>query len=323
MKRWIVLLLLVTGCTKVSMITNEMMTAYLPVVEYNPLTPAVIGVQLEDHITNLDDYIVPDRMYHLPVRWNEVEQEQGHYVVTPYLVTAVPQLDGNPWILGTRTCPPWARLWVNHLGSPPKEEYWKDYANFINAMITALDPWGVEIWNEPDTQPKNAEENYYGAWIQDYGDAYEAGLYYGRFTAYIYPLIKDVHPEKKIVVGALMGANLDFLRGAVDGGLKGDFLSVHKYIKKVEEFNAVFNLIYDVQDIAPGLPIIVTETSLLGDGGEEHQQMQADYVNYLRDMQGWEGVPLILWYSMANYWWFNNALVVDSVKTPAYVEWAR
>ena len=42
-------------------------------------------------------------------------------------------------------------------------------------MITALDPWGVELFNEPDVQSGKAVEDYYGAWIAEDGDPYEAG----------------------------------------------------------------------------------------------------------------------------------------------------
>lgn len=298
----------------------DLHTVFLPVVSKS--IPAPIGVQLEDHIKDLEDCVIPNRLYHMPIRWNDVEQVRGVYNIPAKLFEDAGKIEPNGWILGTKTTPQWARMWVNHLGSPPKEEYWKDYANFISASVTALAPWGVEIWNEPDTQPRHAEEEFYGAWIQDYGDAYEAGAYYGRFTAFIYPIIKEAHPEVSIVVGALMG-NMDFLQGAVDAELTGDFLSLHKYIKAREEFGSVFEKVNEARAIVGGMPVIVTETSVLGDGSPEHQQLQADYVAYLREMQPWEGVPIILWYSMANYWWFNNALVVDGVKTPAYVEWAR
>ena len=111
------------------------------------------------------------------------------------------------------------------------------------------------------------------------------------------------------------GRNMDFLRGAVDGGLTGDMLSVHKYIKTVEEFNAVYDTVYDARGYVGDMPVIVTETSVLSEtSSAEHWQLQADYVVFLRDLQWWKGVPLILWYSMANYWWYNNALVWTAIR---------
>ena len=156
-------------------------------------------------------------------------------------MNAAPKIYPNPWILGTRTAPEWARMWSGHSGSPPKEENWGDYANFVNVMITALDPWGVELFNEPDVESGKAVEDYYGAWVAEDGSFYEAGAYYGQVTAFVYPLIKAQHPDVKIIVGALQAVNMEFLRGAVDGGLTGDMLSVHKYIKTREEFGLVFD----------------------------------------------------------------------------------
>ena len=83
-------------------------------------------------------------------------------------------------------------------------------------------------------------------------------------------------------------------------------------------------MVEEAQSYVGDMPVIVTETSVLSDvDSAEHQQVQADYVNYLRQRQPWDDIPLILWYSMANYSWYCNALVVDGMKTPAYMEWAR
>ena len=64
------------------MLPSDTKTNYMSIVMgVEPIAPVSFGVQLEDHITNLEDYIVPDRMYHLPVRWKEVEAEKGRYII--------------------------------------------------------------------------------------------------------------------------------------------------------------------------------------------------------------------------------------------------
>ncbi len=55
--------------------------------------------------------------------------------------------------------------------------------------------------------------------------------------------------------------------------------------------------------LATDLPLIVTETSLLGDGSPEHEQAKADYMRWLKEHFGYLGVEAVNWYTLAGNGW--------------------
>jgi hypothetical protein len=299
----------------------DMHTAYLPIVVSEPLSPASLGVQVDAHIPDLERWIVPGRMYQMPARWAEIEQVRGEYQIPANLWIDVPKIRPNPWILGTKTCPTWAQEWPGVLGSPPRYENWPDYAAFLNHMIDELHPWGVEIWNEPDTSPATAVMEYFGAWIDDGGDPVQAGMDYAEFCNAIYPLIKQAHPETQVIVGALMG-NEGFLHGMEAGRITGDLLSIHHYLRPTDSFEDTFTAAEHARNVCR-MPVIISETSIVAlDDSPDHEERQAEYLRYLREVQHWTGIPLVMWYSLFN-WWNYTALIRDGEATEVYAEFVR
>lgn len=299
---------------------------YMPMMKRQGLPPNSLGVQVDDSITRYDwqPYLVDYRMYQFPARWAEIEAERGVYEWTPWLddnVEIVRQLPHASMIIGTKTCPEWARAWPEQIGSPPRYEYWDDYADFVNALIDRYSPWGVEIWNEPDTYP-GPYQDYYGAWIPETGDPFQAGQHYAEFVRVVVWKIKTAHPETKLIIGALMG-DMRFLEGmaSIEGGLVGDYLSIHNYLNASSFFYDTFEKVHAARSIS-GMDIIITETSVMGDDGDYHRRMQADYIRYLKSGMAYENVPLILWYSLGNDW-ENTALIRNGATTPAWKEWKK
>lgn len=299
------------------------MKVFLPFLSSWKKVEPKIGAQVEGCIIGNEKWVVPNRIYHWNMRWAESEPIPELYNFPPYTYLNYKML-GSMQIIGTRTCPEWARLWPDNGGSPPRNDYYLNYARWICEIIARFEPWGVEIWNEPDCKAENNDTNYLGAWW-DGKSWYSSGVRYGQFTRAIYPYIKQYSPKTKVLVGALMNVNeqesQEFLRGAVSGGLRGDYLSYHCYITERPYFIRAFALSAALKKIAK-LPTICTETSVLAwNDSEELRILQHDYLQYLINSLKtpiYSYPEKVLWYSLANNHWKNSDLQRGDAPLPAW-----
>ena len=296
---------------------------YFPII-LNERIP-ILGVQIDGAIYgNTTSYLVPNRVYQSPARWTEIEAERGVYVFTDWLDKNVAYFGDNYIIIGTKTTPIWARVWEKQ-GSPPKEEYYLSYAKFLVAICERYDIWGIEVYNEPDVEKDlvdDATQYWFGAWVEG-TDYYGAGVRYGQMMSVVYPFVKD-KCNVKLISGALIGeeTSLEFLRGMLDGGLQTDYISYHKYIYNRDQFSKIYEFEKKIKNIT-SIPIIVTETSVLSNlGGDEHQQIKADYIDYLKETLSGSDISLVEIYSWNNGW-RNSELLPNNIPSLSYYEWAK
>lgn len=282
---------------------------FLPVV----VSPGPrFGCQVDDDIAGFEGRIVPGRLYQTPARWAGID---------PWLGRNVAAFGDNPFIIGTKTCPLEYRLWPDFLGSPPQSQYYGEFGEWASTISREYHPWGIEIWNEPDVPRQFSVPEYFGSWV-DEDDFYLAGRAYGLFCAAVYEQIHATGAQ--VIAGALLGgeSSLVFAAGMMDGGLRCDYVSYHKYLGMGDPFDTGFVFADRLREIV-NVPLIWNETNILGDGSPTHQAKQAEYVKYLRERCGWEGVAGVLIYSFHNWMWENAALIIDGDLTPAYMEFAR
>jgi hypothetical protein len=130
----------------------------------------------------------------------------------------------------------------------------------------------------------------------------------------------------RIIAGALIGAipsSLEFLRGAINTGLRCDAISFHKYISIGGNFNSAFEFGKLVKQKI-NKPQILSETSITSlTDSIELQQRQAEYLEYLKKNYKNSTISIIQWYSLANNIWMNTDLVRNSEETLAYKEWIK
>lgn len=303
-----------------------MTVVYLPLVINKSVIPDVpvtsnIGAQVEGSVVGKEKWVVYGHPYHWPARWSECEPSQGQYVFEDWMYNNNWVL-GNKQILGTKTCPLWARLHPENLCSQPKAEYYIDYAKWLCKLIEEFHPWGIELWNEPDCRADDAAQNYFGCWY-DGVSWFNSGLKYGQFTKVVYDYVKPLHPEVHLLVGALMNVaeneSLSFLSGAKAGGLKGTDLSFHGYITEKSGFDRIFTLAANLKKVVSYMPMICTETSVLSwEDSEELKLLQRDYLQHISDRLPTSDIDVVLWYTLAENSWLNSDLQRGDTPLPAW-----
>ncbi len=288
---------------------------YLPIIIHDP-PRAKIGAQIEGDVSRVARWIVAGKVYQWSVKWRDWKSMRAVYDNNALL------LSGNEQVITVKVCPEEYRLWPETAASPPREDCYDELAEFIQEVIDCYSPMAIEVFNEPDCNRSDAwAPEYFGAWV-DVGEGwYEGGKRYGRCLHAIYPHIHDT----KIIAGALMmhDGSLDFLHGAIDGGLLADEISYHAYIYSMTDKDRLYELGRNIKSLI-NLPIACTETSLLSKvESPAHMQAQADYLQYLIDNFNDGGVDFINWFTLANGGWMNSDLVFNDEPKPAYEIWRR
>ena len=291
---------------------------YLPVIiSDGRIFSSSLGAQVEGDLLGREQWLVPGRIIQWAVKWDVVERVRGVYTWPENYDTTARLLQGYETIIGIKVCPPWARLWP-HAGSPPDPRYYSDLIRFIQAVQNRYHPNAIEFFNEPDCMysPDFPFGEFFGAWVGPGETWYAGGRRYGEATSKVYPGLGS-----KLLSGALMmhDYSLEFLRGALDAGLRADAISYHTYAHSPAEFNLPEIHAAEIRACANnGLPLVLSETSVTAAvDTPELRRWQADYVRYLIN---WTGVLAKIWYSYANNGWENSDLVYNEPK-PAYFVW--
>jgi hypothetical protein len=292
---------------------------YLPVI-ISQGSPLPLGCQIEGHVGNRAKWIVPDRQYQISVKWRDVETNKGERDWSGYDLD-FEALSGQRVTVGVKCVPEWARLWPGYVGSPPLAHYYTELAMFIVTLIERYHPDAIELFNEPDVDRDAAKwaEEFFGAWVIN-NDFYRAGKLYGQCLNTVYSMVHEAYPVVRIIAGALMSHadSLKFLDGAIDGGLKCDAISFHKYISMGGSFSAAFEFALDVANRI-NKPVVLSETSVLAQlDSDELMYAQADYLRYLRENYRDSCIDVVQWYSLASNDWMNSDLIHGGQLTPAY-----
>jgi hypothetical protein len=296
---------------------------FLPMVVSDPHTR--LGVQIETALDGLVDsslpYLVGGSVAQIPVYWERVEQSRGVYIWPSNIDHNVVALTGHDLIMGARMAPAWARIDTAKNCSAVRRDCFPDYANFLAAVAKRYHLFAIEIWNEPNVDPGEVGDDvssYYGC----IGRGYESGKYYGEMLKAVYMGIKRANPQTQVLAGALfMGWDTAFIQGMVEAG-QFDCISYHAYpVDLVDTFDLAYRKAYLIHGIAPGVPLWLTETSLLSDsGGADFEERQAKYLAYiLDDVKNRESQIMgINWYTLYGGGWRNSDLAAKGRKKPAW-----
>ncbi len=105
--------------------------------------------------------------------------------------------------------PSWAQKVAGHSCGPVASTQLAAFAQFMKALVTryGFGEFQVKYWeigNEPDVDPSLVPpDNIYGCW-GDKTDPYYGGGYYAQMLKQIYPAIKSVDPNAKVLIGGLL-----------------------------------------------------------------------------------------------------------------------
>lgn len=288
-------------------------TIYLPgVFVPQAFLPARLGVQIEGRVADWSPYLIPNRLYQWPLRW-------WSYPSDDYDENAA-ALKGHHQVITLKCVPPEYRLWPEFAGSPPALDCYDAFIAFAQQVIDRYHPCAIELFNEPEVYRDFANNpEFFGAWVGEGESMYQGGQRYGQFCNYVYPRLSGC----KVLAGALMmhEESLDFLRGALDAGMRSDGLSFHCYIGQEASFDRLQILAGELRNMT-SLPLVCTETSILGDGTPAHEQRKAEYVDYIRS-GAWAHVEAANWYALDSEWIYHNDLFTDGRELPAWEEWCK
>lgn len=296
----------------------------------------VLGAQLEYPLGERDKYCVANRAYHFPLRWEEIETQPGVYTIPASAYDTINRLDKKlgrsnyQLILGTRTCPKFYRRYEDKRNSAPKPEHYQAFARFCEAICLALNPWGIELWNEPefDAAESAGFEYYFGGFGTD-----AAG--YGRMVKTVNNHLKRKQPQVQIIAGASFGLvdgdrALLFLSEAVAAGMKADYYSWHAYWKYSDMLyggRAYYQALWYSLKAYEIFPVrqIVSETSVRRDTWRPelaaHRASQADLLRFWLRYMDSHPIDSVLWYTLADNGWEHTDLVNKGVEWSVYQVW--
>jgi len=318
--------------------------SYLPMIRDDPCVP--IGAQIEGYFRGREKWLRNDSIVEGMIKWSEIEQERGVYDWDTQKDEDFKKIDGRPFVLQVKNSPEWARKYPEYECSPPKREYFVDYAAFVLALIDRYDDYTdqlyIEVWNEPDVDRTliGPYAPYFGCW-GEISDPYYGGEYYGQFLATIYPMIKSERPDVTILAGALSlggGDSTAFWQGAMKYRGNYDGVSYHAYAyyqdgqpgEENEDWQVIKKKATHLRWLGEDAPLYVTETSLLCNpnwspcydpGIHGFRVVQGEYLRHIiREVADWD-VEFVLWYTIANNGWLNSDLVWQDEPQPAYFEY--
>lgn len=117
---------------------------------------------------------------------------------------------GMKVIAVVRGTPSWAQKVQPYTCGPVKEAALADFAEFIKDLVKRYKeyPYHIEYWelgNEPDVvySPELGYDSVFGCW-GDASQTYYGGEYYAQMLNVIYPAIKSVDPDAKVLIGGLL-----------------------------------------------------------------------------------------------------------------------
>jgi len=294
--------------------------AFLPLI-YKSNVPSILGTQVEGNL--VPAYIAPKAWVHRAIRWFEVETTQGTITWTPRMNSDWDFLYNRKMMWGTRGCAEYARKIPEYVNSPPKKKYYNNFAMMCNKLIKDFHITHIEIWNEPDTDPRYMPADhrpYYGGWGL-FDDEIQGGLNYGGFLKIVYPLIKQAHPKTTVVAGALaMSEHTEkFIQGFTSVGKYYDAISYHSYPHWQQTYQLIHTNSQTIRKYSDA-PLYCTETSLLkydSITNPQFEQAQAEYWSYVIGLAYEIGLEGMFWYSTDSEWMCTN-MVSGTRKKPVW-----
>ncbi len=303
------------------------------------------------------------------VLWSDVEPTPGARnwaalsAVEEELRTAA--ANGIPVIMIVRGTPTWARKTHAACGTIKKDAL-GSFGIFMRDFVTrySVPPFNVEyweLWNEPDIDPANFDDQPYGCW-GDQGDPYYGGGYFAEMLQAVYPRIKAANSKAQVLVGGLLldcdpdhpPASKDcrsakFLEGIVKsgGGAYFDGVSFHAYDYYLGALGQYSNANWASSWDTTG-PVVIakarfikrilqkynvsgkflmnTESAILCDGGparcdSAYETTKVYYLTQIYATAIREGLRANLWYSVLG--WRSSGLLNSSQQPlPAFAAYS-
>ena len=268
-----------------------------------------------------DRYVMAGRQWvKLEARWDWIEAVRGVYEWPDELDVNAEYLweSGTPLLLMFHNSPAWSRCEPYNCRLPDSE-HWFEFARFILAAIDRYHPQAVEIWNEPEAGVSDGILNWCCGCVVD-------PLAYTRLLEYIYPLVKQAHPDVIILGGALTQQDTAWSRAFLASKPRMDALSWHYYSWAYAGQATVTGdaLVTRRNQLAQaGYPLWLTETShvcALPDCGDAFRLMQDYWLRAVADVPGLEAV---VWYTTPNVDWASCEMVHGGTEYPVWDTFER
>lgn len=297
-----------------------------------------LGAQLEGPLGDRGKWLVPNRVYHLPIRWDETELAEGEIVLPGWAFGTIQGLNDQlgrsnyQLVIGIKTTPQFYSLPPHARNSPPVPAHYTSFAKFCEIVIMALEPDALELYNEPEfTVVESAK------WAKFFGGWGNMGAEYGKLVRTCYSYLRKKGIKTSIVAGASFGLvdvdrSLAFLKAAVGAGMKADYWSFHAYFKYSD-------VLYGGRDFYQALwfskvafevfpvPQVISETSVRRDGDlpedQSHREWQALLLEFYLKYMPSHPVESVWWYTLADNNWEHTDLVSKQVIYPAYEVWSK
>ncbi len=264
---------------------------FMPIIcTTEPLFRVRLGAQIEGRVANVSQWMVDERIYQTPISWRDYDAKLQLYDENRSIIGS------RPYIATVKLTPPEYRLWPDYVSSPPRPNAYPVLAGFVQQIINRYHSVAVEVYNEPDVRCGEGAAEFFGAWVGQYETWYQGGKRYGEAVNYV----KDHTTGALIIAGALMmhPDSIKFLAGMAGVGLRADAVSYHCYIRSMSDADRIARLAGEIRMVT-SLPLIVTETSLLGDGSAEHEAAKAQYMTWIRNHFWALDVEAVNWYCLA------------------------
>jgi hypothetical protein len=234
---------------------------YLPIVLDNFPLPQTFGVETSRndlHQINMTDEANAYWLRSAFFDWESIQPQRTgtpkyHWDTVNEWALQEASLRGINIIATVKYTPSWAQKYKDVSCGPVAQDSLDEFAQFMVALVEryGAPPYNVKYWeigNEPDVDrslvPPN---NFYGCWGEIDDHLYYGGEYYAEMLKHVYPAVKAVDPNAKILVGGLLldcdptdpqGEDCNpgnFLEGilhhygANDGGNYFDIVSFHGF----------------------------------------------------------------------------------------------
>ncbi len=147
------------------------------------------------------------------IHWNEIEAVRGQrdwsQLASFDKNLAALQAQGLNTQVVVLGAPAWAQRRAPWLCGAIREDALNDFASFMQALVKRYSgaPYYIKYWelgNEPDVDPSFVGfDSGFGCW-GDLTDPYYGGGYYATMLKTVYPAIKAVDPQAKVMIGGLL-----------------------------------------------------------------------------------------------------------------------
>jgi hypothetical protein len=262
-----------------------------------------------------------------------------------------------------KNTPLWAQKYPGIYCGAIHPDYLDAFVQFIQAIVTrySVPPYNVKYWeigNEPDVGPAWVPPtSIFGCWGEE-NDPYYGGGYYAEMLKKVYPAIKAIDPQAKVLNGGLLMycdpthppptnncLATKFFEGILrnQGGQYFDIVSFHgypyySYGQIVDEshprwsFRGGFvlgkaNYLREVMaSYNVNKPLFLTEVSLTCPNNStgcqppsaDFYEAQADYVIWLYVRSFVAGIDKVIWFTIEDPGWGYSGLIDKSGQKPVY-----